>query len=141
MNTPKDQKRNIIRLLRSHGITPTAQRVKIAAAILEKPQHLTADQVLLLVNQEGKRVSKATIYNTLGLFSEKGLIKQLNVHADRAFYDSTTHNHHHFFNHETQELTDIQDGDIAIKLPENLPPETEIRQVDMVVHLGKKSDD
>jgi Fur family iron response transcriptional regulator len=140
MDTQKDQKRNVIKLLRSRGITPTSQRVKIASALFEKPQHLTADQVLLMVNQEGKKVSKATIYNTLGLFSEKGLIKELNVDSARAFYDSTTHNHYHFFSEESQELWDIQEGDLDIKLPENLPPGTEIDRVETVVYLRKKSD-
>ncbi|MCG8426333.1 MAG: transcriptional repressor [Chromatiales bacterium] len=138
MTDAKNQKRSVIRLLRSHGITPTSQRVKIAAALFEKPQHLTADQVMLMVNQDRKKVSKATIYNTLGLFAEKGLLKELTVDANRAYYDSTTHNHHHFFNQETQEMSDIAADDIEIKLPEQLPEGTEIERVEMVVYLRNK---
>ena len=138
MQTQINQKRSVIRLLRSHGITPTTQRVRIAAALLSKPQHLTADQVLQMVNHDNKKVSKATIYNTLKLFSEKGLIREHHLDASKAFYDSTTHIHHHYFNETTQELTDIDASDIDIKLPDDLPPGTEIDKVEMVVYLRSK---
>jgi len=64
----------VARLLRRHGITPTRQRVEIARAILRRPQHLTADQVLQLTQQAGGKVSKATVYNTLGLPVAAGIL-------------------------------------------------------------------
>ncbi len=65
--------------------------------MLSKPQHLSADQVMALANASGRQVSKATVYNTLGLFAEKGLIRELVVEPTRSFYDSSTHSHHHYF--------------------------------------------
>ena len=64
-------------LLLSQGIKPTSQRNDIAKVMLEKPQHLSAEEVLILVNKKGAYVSKATVYNTLNLFVEKGLIRQV----------------------------------------------------------------
>ncbi len=130
-----DQRRGVVRLLRSHGITPTAQRIKIATVLLARPQHLSADQVLALTNATGKPVSKATIYNTLALFTRHRLIQELTVDASRAFYDSTTHSHAHFYNPETQELSDIPDGQLEISLPDTLPEGTEIDRVEVVIHL------
>ncbi|MES9900894.1 MAG: Fur family transcriptional regulator [Sedimenticola sp.] len=130
-----DNRREIVRQLRSHGITPTSQRVQIATVMLSRPQHLSAEQVMELANGEGKQVSKATVYNTLGLFAEKGLIRELVVDPTRSFYDSSTHSHHHFFNPDTQELTDIPDGVLDLHLPHQLPPNTEIDRVEVVVHL------
>ena len=124
-----------MRLLRDHGITPTAQRVKIAMVLMERPQHLSADQVLARTNVTGKPVSKATVYNTLGLFTRHGLIQELTVDSSRAFYDSSTHGHSHFYNPETQELTDIPAGQLQLSLPETLPEGTEIDRVDVVIHL------
>ncbi|MES9885087.1 MAG: Fur family transcriptional regulator [Sedimenticola sp.] len=131
-----DNRREIVRQLRSHGITPTSQRIQIATVMLSKPQHLSAEQVMELANGEGKQVSKATVYNTLGLFAEKRLIRELVVDPARSFYDSSTHSHHHFFNPETQELSDIPDGELDLQmLPKRLPPNTEIDRIEVVVHL------
>ncbi|OOZ35623.1 Fur family transcriptional regulator [Solemya velesiana gill symbiont] len=134
-----DQQRETTRLLRSRGITPTAQRVKIASAMFARPQHLTAEQVLDLTNESGRKVSKATIYNTLGLFSRKGLIRELIVDSSRSFYDSSTHRHHHFYNPETQELSDIPEQEIGIPMPEHLPEGTEVDRVEVVIHLKSKN--
>jgi len=130
-----DDPRDVSRLLRTHGITPTRQRVVIAQAMLSRPQHLSADQVLELARSSGGKVSKATVYNTLGLFSHKGLIRELIIDAQRSFYDSSTHPHSHFYNRATQELTDVEQGSFDITLPERLPDGTEIERVDVVIHL------
>jgi Fur family iron response transcriptional regulator len=129
---------DVVRLLRQHGITPTAQRVVIASAMLARPQHLTADQVLDLTRESGRKVSKATVYNTLGLFARKGLIRELSVDSNRAFYDSSTHTHAHFYNIHTQELHDVPEGALEIELPTSAPAGTEIERVEVVVHVRPK---
>lgn len=131
-----DLQREVIKRLRSHGITPTVQRIQIAAVMLNRPQHLSAEQVMEMANAGGRHVSKATVYNTLGLFAAKGLIRELVIDPTRSFYDSSTHSHHHYFNPETQELTDIAEGELSLDLlPQHLPPNTEIDRVEVVVHL------
>ncbi len=127
------------RLLREHDIIPTAQRVKIASAILSRPQHVSADQVMLMANEDGQPVSKATVYNTLGLFARKGLIKELVVDPSRIFYDSSTHHHYHFYNRTTQELSDVYPDEVEVTLPTTLPPGTEISDVDVIIHLQPSS--
>ena len=98
---------------------PTSQRVEIAQVLLDRPQHLSADQIIDRLQRNGSRVSKATVYNTLKLFGEMGLVKEINVDATRKYYDSTTHAHHHFYHVETGELTDIPADKVGIM---NLPP-------------------
>ncbi len=132
---PDQKRREVVRLLRGHAITPTAQRIKIATALLARPQHLSAEQVLILTNATGKPVSKATIYNTLRLFTRHGLIQELTVDSGRAFYDSSTHSHAHLYNPETQELTDMPDGQLEISLPDTLPHGTEIDRMEVIVYL------
>ncbi len=130
-----EHRRKIVQLLRSHGISPTVQRIKIASTMLSRPQHLSADQVLTLTNQTGRPVSKATVYNSLGLFARKGLIRELFVDPERAFYDSSTHPHHHFYNPVTQEICDIDDDAIQVNLEAMPPADTEISSVELVVHI------
>ena len=62
----------------------------IAALLLASPQHLTAEQILCRLREGGMRISKATVYNTLNLFAAKGVIRQLAVDGDRAWFDSNT---------------------------------------------------
>src|SRR2546430_1573636 len=78
------------------GIRPTAQRLRIAALLLAEPQHLSAEQILASLRSAGARVSKATVYNTLNLFAERGLIRQLSVDGSRAWFDSNVDAHYHF---------------------------------------------
>ena len=73
----------IIELLHRFEVMPTSQRVQVAEVIYSKPQHLSAEQVLEKVSSMGHSISRATIYNTLGLFSEKGLIRQVIIDPDR----------------------------------------------------------
>lgn len=105
--------------LRQHGVQPTPQRLEVAELLLCKPQHLSADQILDRLRDNGSRISKATVYNTLNLFSERGLVRELNVDPSRRFYDSTTHAHHHFYHVDSGELSDIPDEQVSIM---NLPP-------------------
>ncbi|MET0088117.1 MAG: Fur family transcriptional regulator [Sedimenticola sp.] len=140
MQQNENEQRDIVRMLRSHNIAPTSQRVKIAAAMFARPQHLTAEQVLELANGNGRRVSKATVYNTLGLFTRKGLIRELAVDSSRSFYDSSTHNHHHLYNPQTQELVDLTDQQIEIPEIQGLPEGTEVDRVELVIHLKPKND-
>ena len=58
-------KPEVISLLERHHIVPTQQRVEIAQVLFARPQHLAAEQVLSLVNQDASIASKATVYNTL----------------------------------------------------------------------------
>lgn len=129
---------DIQRKLRDHGVLPTSQRLEVASVLLSRPQHLSADQIIEKLQIAGSGVSKATVYNTLKLFSETGLVKEINVAAMRRFYDSTTHPHHHFYHVETGELTDIPADMISIMdLPE-LPNGTEQDGVDVLIRLRNK---
>ena len=129
---------DIVERLKNHGVLPTAQRIEVAAVLLDKPQHLSADQILDRLRATGSRVSKATVYNTLHLFSEKGLIKELNVDPSRKFFDSTTHAHHHFYHVDSGELWDIPGDQISILgLPE-LPEHSEQASVEVLVRIRDK---
>lgn len=100
-------KKDIIGYLREHEISPTAQRVEMAHLLLEKPQHLTADEIFVLVNREFAKASRATIYNNLHLFVKAGLLKTLHVSPSITVYDTNTNPHFHFINDKTGEIFDI----------------------------------
>lgn len=126
---------DIVALLSSHGVFPTQQRVDVGLVILSKPQHLSADQVIAGIRAIGSRVSKATVYNTLNLFCERGLLRTVEVDPARQFYDSTIEAHHHFYNVDTGELTDIPLDSITLNVNTELPPGTQAAGVDVVIRV------
>ncbi len=125
-------------VLKNHTIRPTSQRVDIARALLAKPQHLSADQVFSLVNTNDELVSKATVYNTLNLFVDKGLINQVVVDSRYIFYDSNTESHHHFYNEDTGLLQDIDDEEMLVKEIPGLPKNTVQTGIDVVIRVKNK---
>jgi len=106
-------------VLRAHGITPTHQRIEIALVLFEKRWHPSADQILAAVNVRFAETSKATVYNTLKLFLDKGLVRELIVDPNKVFYDSNTSVHHHFYDVVSGEITDISAAGVRI---DGLPP-------------------
>ncbi len=129
---------DIIEMLARRQIQPTQQRIRIAEVLFARRQHLSADQVLALVNDGPVHVSKATVYNTLGLFAEKGLVRQVIVDPSRVFYDPNTEEHHHFYNVDTGALTDIDADSLALAgLPE-LPAGTVSDGVDIIIRIREQ---
>lgn len=119
----------------AHGVNLTKQRRIIADVLFERNQHVTADQLFDLVKQTGSRVSKATVYNTLGLFARKGLVREIFIDASRTFYDSNNSHHHHFYNVDTGDLIDIKDRLAAHFIEQDLPEGTSMDVVDLVVRV------
>jgi len=119
MKLEQRNREEVAELLRAHAITPTHQRMEIAQVLFEKRWHPSADQILAAVNVRYAETSKATVYNTLKLFLEKGLVRELIVDPNKVFYDSNTSEHHHFYDIESGEITDISATGIRI---DGLPP-------------------
>lgn len=126
---------DIAEKLKRHGVLPTPQRVEVAAILLERPQHLSAEQILERLRATGSRVSKATVYNTLKLFGDQGLVKELTVDPDRRYYDSTTYAHHHFYHVGTGELSDIPEDQVRIMDLPPLPAGTEQESVEVLIRI------
>jgi Fur family iron response transcriptional regulator len=125
----------IAKVLEQRGVLPTAQRIDVALVILAKPQHLSAEQVIARTRAMGSRVSKATVYNTLNLFRDRGLLRTVEVDPARQFYDSSIDAHHHFYNVDTGELTDIPLDAVSLRIDTALPPGTQQAGVDVVIRV------
>ncbi len=121
--------------LRRHGIAPTHQRLEIAQVLFGRCQHLSADQVLAMVNERHAETSKATVYNTLNLFRDRGLIREVIVDPKRVFYDPNTEPHHHLYNVDTGEITDIATDALTVSGMPELPPGMVTEGVDIIVRM------
>jgi Fur family iron response transcriptional regulator len=125
----------VVALLRGHGIHPTTQRVLIARVLFTHCTHLSAEDVYRLVNADNRRVSKATVYNTLGLLADKGVVREVIADPTRIFYDPNTLPHHHFFDVTTGELTDISAEQIHVSGLPPLPNGAQLEGVDVIVRM------
>lgn len=135
----KTPQKSIKDLLLQCGIRPTLQRLEIAELLLSHPQHMSADQILGKVNKYETIVSKATVYNTLNLLVEKGLVHQVVIDSGRVFYDSNTDTHHHIYNEDTGMLTDVQADEMIIENVPDLPSGTIRSGIDVIIRVKNKT--
>ncbi len=124
-------------ILERHGVRPTAQRLRIAEILLTQPRHLTAEQILDTLRKSQGRVSKATVYNTLKLFVDQGLLRQIHADPERCVYDSMMALHHHFQDLDTGEMFDIQPDELSFATLPPLPPGTEMAGVTVVIGIRR----
>jgi len=125
--------------LREAGIPPTLQRLAIAQVLFTRPVHLSADQVLARVRESMPEVSRATVYNTLKLFREKNMVRELVVDPERVFYDSNTAPHYHLFDVRTGELCDVAADELQVVGTPQLPPGMELEEVDVIIRVRSKA--
>ncbi len=122
--------------LRDAGLRLTRQREELAGLLFaEGDRHVTAEVLHREAFQDGIQVSLATVYNTLHQFTQAGLLREIVVDSGRAYFDTKTRPHHHFYNTESQDLMDIPaDGVVVGNLP--VPPSgTEIEGVHVVIRI------
>ena len=135
MNPVEFTRDDLASKLRQHGINPTHQRIEIAYALFSRQSHLSADQVMAIVNEKHSETSKATVYNTLNLFRQKKLVREVIVDPSKVFYDPNTEPHYHIYNVESGELTDIDASAVQISgLPE-LPGGVVAEGMDVVIRV------
>lgn len=97
----------VLERLKSRGIQPSAQRVAIARYVLATDEHPSADRVWERVRAELPVVSRATVYNTLNLFVDKGLLRELVLAEGRVVFDPVVERHHHFIDERTGRIHDV----------------------------------
>ena len=117
------------------GVLATPQRLEIATILFEKPQHLSAEQIIDRLRASGSGVSKATVYNTLNLFAERELVHECVVDPERRFYDSNSEPHHHFYNVDTGDLTDIPREKIKLEAIPDFPKGAHLDKVEVLIKV------
>ena len=114
-------KPDVVRILEEHGIQPSAQRVAVAEFVLRTSEHPSADKVWAGVRKTFPMISRATVYNTLNLFVEKGLLRELHLAPDSVLFDPNTDHHHHFIDEDTGRIYDIPWNQIEVRNAKPLP--------------------
>lgn len=125
-------------MLREAGLRPTRQRVALGYLLFgQHDRHVTAEMLHAEAVAVGERVSLATVYNTLHQFKHAGLLRELAIEGAKAYFDTNTSNHNHFYLEREGQLMDIPGDAIRVDgLPEP-PAGTRISHIDVVVRLTK----
>ncbi|MGH8766589.1 MAG: Fur family transcriptional regulator [Burkholderiales bacterium] len=135
MESTRFTRDNLADKLRAHGINPTHQRIEIAFALFSRHEHLSADQVMAIVNERHSETSKATVYNTLNLFLEKKLIREVIVDPNKVFYDPNTEPHYHMYDLQSGRLTDIDAADVRVTGLPSLPSGMVTEGMDIIIRV------
>ena len=127
-----------IEKLRSSGLRPTKQRLEICKLLFDRKKtfHFTiGDLSKILKKITNKKISLATIYNTVHSFKKKGYLKEISINRDKSYFDTNTSNHHHFLDINTNELIDLKKEDVdKIKIKKNLPGK-KIQSIEVLVKV------
>jgi Fe2+ or Zn2+ uptake regulation protein len=124
-------------LLRHQGINPSAQRLAVAGYVLDTDQHPSADQVWARVRDSFPMISRATVYNTLNLFVEKGLLRQHVLAEGRVVFDPNTEPHHHFIDEATGAIHDVAWDAVEVRRVAELRG-LDVREYQVVMRGRKK---
>ena len=135
------QKKEIINKLRSSNLRPTKQRILIAKKLFERKEtfHFTAETLNKVVNRKGQtRISLGTIYNTVEAFKRAGHIREILTNNNKSYYDTNIKSHHHFYDAESKQLTDIDYQEVVLNKIPNPPKGKKIKDLEVVISLQKK---
>ncbi len=114
-------KPDVVRTLEDHGIQPSAQRVAVAEYVLHTLEHPSADRVWADVQKNFPMISRATVYNTLHLFVEKGLLRELHIAPESVLFDPNMDRHHHFIDEDTGRIYDMPWNQVEVSNAKPLP--------------------
>ncbi len=123
--------------LEDAGVRPTRQRIDIARAIFAAgDRHFTAEMLF----QETRAIRFAptlgTIYNTLNELARCGLLREIAIYDAKLWYDTKTGPHFHFYDEDSEELSDIPEAWLPnVDIPP--PPGMRVQAIDVIVRLKK----
>ena len=135
------QNKEIVNKLRSSKLRPTKQRIKIAEFLFkrEKTFHFTVEKLNNTINKKNnlEKISLATIYNTIDCFKKAGHLKEILTNNNTSYFDTNVSTHHHFYDDETNELTDINYNEIELVKVPHAPKGKKIKNVEVIISLQK----
>ena len=137
-----NQNTEIVNKLRSSKLRPTRQRIRIAEFLYnrEKTFHFTIERLNKNLNKKGnsENISLATIYNTVDAFKKAGYLKEILTNNNTSYFDTNISSHHHFYDDQTNELTDISFNDVEVTKVPHAPKGKKIKDVEVIISLQKQ---
>lgn len=128
-------------ILRRVGLRPTRQRIALGFLLFsDKHRHVTPDMLHEEAVLLGEKLSVATVYNTLNQFADARLIRKINLHSERTYFDTDTGDHTHFYIHDEDRIIDIASHEVSVGPLPAPPVGYKISKVDILIHLTRTAD-
>lgn len=124
--------------LRSAGLRPTSQRCAIANLLFcGNARHVDANTLYSELRETGENVSLATVYNTLKDFEKVGMIRRIAAPGDKAWFDTDTGDHSHFYIAGEDLILDCPSPCLETNCDVPMPAGYRVERIDVVIHLVK----
>ena len=94
---------------RRHAVRLTRQRAAIYTALADTTSHPTADDLYQTVKRQQPMISRNTVYYTLGILQQAGLVQEVNVGHEVARFDGNVTVHHHLICLGCRRIVDVMD--------------------------------
>ena len=121
--------------LEKNGIRATKQRRVLAKLIFEKgKRHISAENLFDEVKKEERKISMATIYNTLKQFTSLGLIREIVVDQNKSLYCNNNQSHYHLYIEDEGKVLDIPTKNIDLDIP-SIPACLQLHDIDVIVRI------
>jgi Fur family transcriptional regulator, ferric uptake regulator len=114
--TKQAAKDRFVAFLATKSLRMTAQRQAIIDAVFSTDEHFTADQLLDWSRARDKSVSRATVYRTLPLLTESGLVREMDFGKDYKFYDpnyAEHPDHNHIICADCEKIVEFESDQLA----------------------------
>ena len=126
--------------IESSGIRPTKQRRVLAKILFEKGnRHLSADELFHDVKKEDRKISMATVYNTLKQFTSLGLVREVVVDQNKSLYCTNHKSHYHLYIEDEGKIVDIPTKNIDLNIP-SIPACLQLYNIDVIVRIRTLKD-
>jgi Fur family peroxide stress response transcriptional regulator len=99
---------NIEKHLKSNDVKPSYQRMKIYEYLVKHKNHPKVDTIYQELVTDIPTLSKTTVYNTLKLFLDKGIVQPILIEENEIRYDADVSTHGHFKCEKCGEVFDIR---------------------------------
>ena len=129
-----------IKKLENDGLRPTKQRMVLARLLFEKgKRHVSAEELYDEVRKEDRKISLATVYNTLKQFTNLGIIKEIVVDQNKSLYCNDYKSHYHLYIEDEGKVVDIPTENINLDVP-TIPACLSLHNVDVIVRVRTLKD-
>jgi Fur family peroxide stress response transcriptional regulator len=98
------------KMLEEKGVKPSIQRMQIFQCLMESENHPTAKDIYERISKKIPTLSKTTVYNTVKLFEDKGILKPVRIKEGEVRYDMHAGFHPHFRCRKCGRLFDLDDN-------------------------------
>ena len=128
--------------LRASGLRPTKQRLAVCRILFDRKEtfHFTIEKLKKITEKDSrKKISLATLYNTIHAFKKSGYLKEISLKGNKTFFDTNTKKHHHFYDEDSSRLIDIKNEKFSISNLPSAPNGKKIKDIEIIIRVANNN--